>query len=201
MPTRAWVRSSASGMDLRIAAAARALRSGALVVYPTDTLWGLGADARSASAIARLTEAKGRPTGMPISVAISSYEEIEPWAELDPPAREWIRSHLPGPWTVVVRASDRAEREFPAPVLGGGRSLGVRIPDHAPARALAHAVGPITCTSANRHGEPPSPSIARARSVFGSAVKVYLSVAPAPSGRPSTIVNLTREVPVLHPRR
>ena len=188
-------------MDQRVAAAARALKAGALVVYPTDTLWGLGANARSASAIARLTSAKGRPGGMPISVALSSFEEIETWADLEPSARAWIRSHLPGPWTVIVRASARAQREFPEPVLGSGTTLGIRIPDHPVARALAHAVGPITCTSANRHGESPCASIDRARAVFGAAVKVYLAVPPPPSGRASAIANLTRDVPILHPRR
>jgi L-threonylcarbamoyladenylate synthase len=187
-------------MDRRVATAARALKAGALVVYPTDTLWGLGASARSAPAIARLTAAKGRPAGMPISVALSSFEEVETWADLTSSARSWIRTHLPGAWTVVVRASARAQREFPAPVLGHGRTFGFRIPDHPVARALAQAVGPVTCTSANRHGEPPSPSIARARAVFGTAVKIYLAVPPSPSGRPSTIANLTREVPVLTAR-
>jgi L-threonylcarbamoyladenylate synthase len=188
-------------MDRRVATAARALLAGTLVVYPTDTLWGLGANARSASAIARLTAAKGRPGGMPISVALSSYEEIEMWADLNPSSRRWIRTHLPGPWTIVTRASARAQREFPAPVLGSGQTLGIRIPDHPVARALAQLVGPITCTSANRHGEPPSPSLARARSVFGNAVRVYLAAPPAPAGRPSTIANLTRDVPILHPRK
>jgi L-threonylcarbamoyladenylate synthase len=188
-------------MDPRVAAAARALNAGALVVYPTDTLWGLGASARSAAAIGRLTAAKGRPEGMPISVAVSSFEEIETWAELHPSARRWIRTHLPGPWTVIARASARAQREFPEAVLGSGRTLGIRIPDHPVARALAQLVGPITCTSANRHAEPPSSSIARAREVFGKAVRVYLAAPPAPVGRPSTIANLTRDTPILHPRR
>jgi L-threonylcarbamoyladenylate synthase len=188
-------------MDPRVATAARALHAGALVVYPTDTLWGLGANARSAAAIARLTAAKGRPEGMPISVALSSFEEIETWADLNAPARSWIRTHLPGPWTIVAHASARAQREFPEAVLGSGRTLGIRIPDHPVARKLAQLVGPITCTSANRHGEPPSPSITRARAVFGKAVRVYLAAPPAPAGQPSTIANLTRDVPILHPRR
>jgi L-threonylcarbamoyladenylate synthase len=187
-------------MDSRVRGAVHALKGGALVVYPTDTLWGLGASARSTRAIGRLTAAKRRPDGMPISVALSSFEEIETWADLRPSARRWIRTHLPGPWTVLVPASRRALEEFPNPVLGSGRTLGVRIPDHPIARALAQAAGPITCTSANRHGEPPSPSIRRARTVFGDAVKVYLGLPPAPSGRPSTIVNLTRGIPIPHPR-
>jgi L-threonylcarbamoyladenylate synthase len=171
--------------------AVRALDRGELVVYPTDTLLGIGARADRPEAVARLLEAKGRPARTPLSVAVSSYEEIEPWTVLDPSARSVARDRLPGPYTLILRASPRARRELAGPVLGPGGTVGLRIPDHPTARALAHRCGPIVSTSANRHGQPPARSLSAARAAFGDRVRVYLAAQPAPSGRPSEILDLT----------
>lgn len=170
------------------------LRQGGLVVYPTDTLYGLGADARNEAALDRLLTAKGRSGAQPISVAVSSFEEVEPIAALSDPARSFLRSHLPGPFTLLLPPSPQIRRVGLAPpIQAGGASVGVRVPDHPLARALAHAIGPITATSANRHGEPPCRSLAEARRTFGPAVDFYLDGPPRPSGRASTLVDLTHE--------
>ncbi|MCI4362391.1 MAG: threonylcarbamoyl-AMP synthase [Thermoplasmata archaeon] len=174
-----------------IARAVRALRRGGLVVYPTDTLVGLGARADDPAAVQRLLEAKARPSSTPISIALSSHEEVERWTDLSEPRRAWIRRHLPGPYTALLPASSEALAKFAPSVLGPGGTIGVRIPDHPLARSLAELVGPLTATSANRHGEPPARSVADARRVFGGDVSVYLDGAPAPSGRPSELVDLT----------
>lgn len=175
--------------------AVRALRSGRLVVYPTDTLLGLAARAADPTAVGRLVRAKGRPTGQPLSTALSSTEELEPFADLSPSGRRWIRSHLPGPFTVLVPASPVGRRAFSVPGAGAVDRLGFRVPDHPLARELARRVGPITATSANRHGEPPARSLAEARRAFGDEVAVYLTGGPRPSGRPSQLIDLARDPP------
>jgi L-threonylcarbamoyladenylate synthase len=174
--------------------AVRALSAGKLVVYPTDTVLGLAARASDARAVARLASAKQRPHGQPISVSVSSLDELERIARLSCPARQFVRRHLPGPVTVLVRPDGRARRSL-APAIAGGPTLGVRVPDHPVARELCRRAGPITATSANRHGDPPTRTVAEARRVFGSRVAVYLAARPRPSGHPSMLVDLTGAVP------
>lgn len=175
--------------------AVRALASGGVVVFPTDTLLGLGARATDRAAVARLAELKGRPGGFPISVAVSSYDELERLARLTPTARAFVRRALPGPYTVLLPASPVARRTLAPGILGPTGTIGLRIPDHPRARALARAVGPITATSANRHGQPPLPSLAAARREFGHRIAAYVPADPRPRGRPSTLVDLTRGPP------
>jgi L-threonylcarbamoyladenylate synthase len=182
-----------SGLD----DAVRAIAAGRLVVYPTDTLFGIGARADSPEALARLVAAKGRPGGMPVSVAVSSTEEFESLADLSPMARHFVRTHLPGPYTLLVRPSAAGRRTLAPDVVGHPGAVGVRVPDHPLARELARRAGPLTATSANRHGRPPSRTIAEARRTFGDAIAVYLTGGPAPSGRPSALVDLTGDRP--HP--
>ena len=181
------------GDDLR--SGARALSAGKLVVYPTDTLLGLGASATDAAAVDALLVAKDRPSGMPISVGVSSLEEVEPLVDWSPAARAVARRLLPGPVTLLVPASAAARRAFAPMLLGADGSLGIRVPDHPVARELARLAGPITSTSANRHGEPPCRTIAAARRVFGGRVASYVPGGPPPSGRPSTLVDLRAAVP------
>jgi L-threonylcarbamoyladenylate synthase len=181
--------------DPALARAVRALRQGELVVYPTDTLVGLGARAEDGAAVDKLLAAKQRSASTPLSVAFSSLEELEPWVELTEPRRAWLRRHLPGPYTAILPSSDRARATFPSAVLGPDGRLGVRVPDHPLARSLAELVGPVTATSANRHGSPATRTVAEARRVFGGEVGAYLDGAPAPSGRPSELVDLTGDRP------
>lgn len=181
--------------------AARALRSGSLVVYPTDTLLGLAARATDRRAVAHLDAAKDRPSGQPISVAVSSLAELEALATLARSSRRFLRTHLPGPYTVVVRPSRHARRTLAPRIFAEGGSLGLRLPDHPVARELARRAGPITATSANRHGEPPCPTVLRARRVFHGKVAVYLPARPPGSGYPSTLVDLRRDVPRVVARR
>jgi L-threonylcarbamoyladenylate synthase len=176
-------------MGAALAPAVAALRGGGLVVYPTDTLLGLGALATHRGAVGRLLEAKGRSPGQPISVCVSSTEEVERYAQLSPVARRFVRRHLPGPYTVLLTPSAAARRAF-APAVGGRATIGVRVPDHPVARELARLVGPITATSANRHGEAPARTLREAREALGRSVSVYLPPVPRGSGKPSTLVDL-----------
>ena len=177
-----------------ITAAVRALRHGALVVYPTDTLLGLGALAGHRPAVRRLLAVKGRSGAQPLSVCVSSTEELERYARVSAPARRFVRRHLPGPYTVLLAPSPEGRRVF-APSIGGFRSVGFRIPDHPVARELARRAGPITATSANRHGAPPTRRVSEARRVLQGSVACYLAARPPGSGRPSTLVDLTGDTP------
>ena len=181
--------------------ALRALAAGGVIVYPTDTLLGLGARALDATAVARLIALKGRPGDAPISVAVSSYEELERWADLSPAARAWVRRALPGPFTLLARASVPARRALAPGIVGPRGTIGLRIPDHPRARALSRVAGPLTATSANRHGLPPCRTLGEARRAFGREVAAYVPATPPPSGRPSTLVDWTGPRPRFAERR
>ncbi len=176
------------------------MRAGGLVVYPTDTLYGIGADATNFDAVEALIRLRARDGAQPISVAVSSIEEIEPLAELGEEARSYVRTHLPGPYTILARPTLRARDRLAAPIVGTNPTIGIRVPDHPLARELAREIGgPITATSANLHGAPPVRSIAQARARFGSAAG-YLDGPPHPSGAPSTLVDVTGTRPRIRSR-
>ncbi len=173
--------------------AVQALRRGGLVAYPTDTLFGLAARAGSSASVDRLVRAKARPPGQPISVAVSSTEELEPLVRLSDEARAFARWNLPGPFTLVAAA--RPGAPLAPSLLAPDGSVGIRVPGHPLARELARRAGPITATSANRHGAANPRSVAAIRRAFGPQIAVYLSGGPAPSGRPSTLVDVTGPAP------
>lgn len=177
-----------------IGAAVRALRRGALVVYPTDTLLGLGARAADRAAVRRLLAVKGRSAAQPVSVCLSSTEELERYARVSPAARRFVRRHLPGPYTVLLAPSPEARHAF-APSIAGFPAVGFRVPDHPVARELARRAGPLTATSANRHGASPTRRVVAARRALGRAVACYLAARPPGSGVPSTLVDLTGGTP------
>jgi L-threonylcarbamoyladenylate synthase len=170
--------------------AVAALQGGSVVLYPTDTLLGLGAIATSEKGVSEVFKIKERPRSMPISVLLSSTEEIESWASLTPASRTIIREFLPGPYTFLVPASRLAINEFAEGIVSSDGSFGVRVPDHRVARELALRAGPITTTSANIHGKDDCKDVRAAKKAFGQGVTVYLPATPAPSGNPSSIVDL-----------
>ncbi len=181
-------------------AGVRALLAGDLVVHPTDTLYALAARAQDPAAVRRLVRAKGRPDGKPLSVALSSIEELERWGRLAPPARRFVRDGLPGPYTVLLTPTPEARRRL-APEVAGGATIGVRVPAHPLARELARRAGPIVATSANPSGAPPTRDLEAARRAFGSTVAAYLDDRPRPSGTPSRLIDLTGSRPREVPRR
>ncbi len=182
-------------MGSTLADAARALAAGRRVVSPPATLLGLGARANDPDALDRLAAAKGRPPGRPVSVTLSSTEELEPLADLSSEGRRFARTRLPGAYTLLAHGSRLARRTFAPDVVSPAGVVGFRVPDHPLARELARRVGPITATSANLHGDAPCRTLAEARRTFGSAVAVYLTGEPPPSGRPSMLVDLTTGPP------
>lgn len=135
--------------------AAAAIREGELVVYPTETVYGLAADATDPDAVERVFEAKGRARDKPVSLAVPSVDDAFDYTE--PTAREerFMREFLPGPVTVVV---ERAE-SVPDALTAGQPRVGVRVPDHLVALALLESVAPLTATSANVSGNPSATSV------------------------------------------
>jgi len=136
--------------DSDLTDAVAAIRRGDTVVYPTETVYGLGADALDPEAIGRVFEAKSRPRTKPISMALPELSAAADYVRLTDRERRFCERFLPGPVTVLVERTDR----IPDVLVDGGARVGLRVPDHDLARELARRTGPITATSANRSGEP-----------------------------------------------
>ena len=173
-------------------AAVSALRRGELVVLPTDTVYGIAADAFSPPAIGRLLEAKGRSRSMPVPVLVGAWRTIDGLAEtVTPAARRLVETFWPGPLTLVVRAAPSLAWD-----LGETRgTVAVRMPLHPVALAVLEQTGPLGVSSANRTGLPPATDAAEAARQLGTAVQVYLDGGECGEPVPSTIVDLTGDAP------
>lgn len=170
-----------------LGAAVGALRAGQMVVYPTETLYGLGARALSAAAVARVASLKGRAASSPIAVLASDVAMAERvLLEPLPAARRLMARFWPGPLTLVLQA-----RPSLPPELTAAGAIGVRVSAHPIARALAAAVGePLTATSANPTGAPPPDRLEDARVYFGARVAAYVDGGTLVGGLPSTVVSI-----------
>lgn len=161
------------------------IEAGEAVVYPTETVYGLGADATNPEAVDRVFEIKDRPLEKPISVAFADRETARRYTEPTDRELAFMKKFLPGPVTVVV---DRGS--ILPDVLTAGRSrVGVRIPDNEVAVALCRAAGPITATSANRSGKPSVTLPADLSSSVRDAVGAIVDTGSTP-GTESTVVDI-----------
>ncbi len=178
------------GMD----AAVSALKSGRLVVLPTDTVYGLAADAFDSEAVASLLSAKGRGRDMPVPVLVGSWHTIEGLVYSVPhAARELIRAFWPGALSLVVQQAPSLQWD-----LGDARgTVMLRMPLHPVAIELLRRVGPMAVSSANISGRPPAVSVEEARHQLGKLVEVYLDAGPSERQAASTIVDLTGPSPVI----
>jgi L-threonylcarbamoyladenylate synthase len=169
--------------------AAEILRAGGLVAFPTETVYGLGADASSKDAMARLYRVKGRPAEHPVIVHFSSAGKAFEWGkEIPESAYQLAQRFWPGPLTLILKRSEKA-RDF---VTGGQPSVGVRVPSHPVARELLHEFGgPIAAPSANRFGRVSPTTAAHVRDDLGSDVDLVLEGGPSEVGIESTIVDLS----------
>jgi len=170
------------------AAAAEVLAAGGAVVVPTETFYGLAADCRSERAVARVFELKGRPRGVPLPVLCADWRQLEELAEVPEGSRRKLSRIWPGALTVVLRARS------PLPVAGSG-TVAVRIPGHPELRAVLYRTGPVTGTSANRHGWPPSVALDDAVASLASEPELALDGGRCPGGAASTLVDLTGDLP------
>ena len=175
--------------------AAAILRSGGLVAFPTETVYGLGADASNAQALARLYAAKRRPADHPVIVHFDGAERAFTWArDVPESARTLARRFWPGPLTLILKRSELA-RDF---ITGGQDNVGVRVPAHPVAHELLVAFGGgIAAPSANRFGFVSPTTAAHVRADLGGDVDLVLEGGPSEVGIESTIVDLSGAKPVL----
>ncbi|KUO12234.1 L-threonylcarbamoyladenylate synthase [Streptomyces sp. DSM 15324] len=174
--------------------AASAVRRGELVVLPTDTVYGIGADAFSKEAVGDLLEAKGRGRNMPTPVLIGSpntlHGLVTDFSEL---AWELVDAFWPGALTLVAKHQPSLQWD-----LGDTRgTVAVRMPLHPVAIELLTEVGPMAVSSANLTGHPAPENCDYAQEMLGDSVSVYLDGGPTPGNVPSSIVDVSREVPLL----
>lgn len=171
-----------------VTAAVIALQAGDLVVMPTDTVYGIAADAFSPDAVARLLAAKGRGRDMPVPVLVGSWRTLDGLVdELGPLARRMVETFWPGPLTLVVRSAPSLAWD-----LGETRgTVAVRMPQQPVALEVLQQTGPLAVSSANRSGLPPAVDAQDALRQLGDSVRVYLDGGPAGEPVASTIVDLT----------
>ncbi len=170
----------------RIEKAVALLNAGELVAFPTETVYGLGADARNPGAVARIFFAKGRPASHPLIVHVSSIASAQEWAlEMPDSARRLAEAFWPGPLTIVLPKA----HEVPAVITGGQSTVALRAPAHPIARALLAAFGGgIAAPSANRYGRISPTRAADVREELGDRVAMVLDGGDCELGLESTIV-------------
>jgi L-threonylcarbamoyladenylate synthase len=175
--------------------AAEILRAGGLVAFPTETVYGLGADASSEHAVARLYAVKRRPADHPVIVHFGSAANAFAWArEVPAAAKKLGERYWPGPLTLILKRSARA-KDF---VTGGQDTVGLRVPSHAIARELLEEFGgAIAAPSANRFGLVSPTTAAHVREDLGKDVDLVLEGGPSEVGIESTILDLSQSKPVL----
>ncbi len=190
MLTRVFDSSRADERETGLEEAAAAIRRGELVVMPTDTVYGVAADAFSPAAVETLLSAKGRNRMMPVPVLVASAEMLDALVEFLPDSgRALTDAFWPGALTVVVRHTPHLAWD-----LGETRgTVAVRMPNHELARELVTLTGPLAVSSANRSGYPAPSTMLDARLQLGASVAVYLDGGPSGETLPSTIVDVTSD--------
>ena len=180
--------------DRGIEAAIDAVKRGDLIVMPTDTLYGLGADAFKPWAVTALLDAKGRDRQMPPPVLVGSRATLDGLVfNLPTPARDLIEAFWPGALTIVVEHAPSLQWDLGD--LDG--TVAVRMPLHPVALEVLRETGPMAVSSANKTGQPPAITAEEARAQLGFAVSVYLEAGECVDRTPSTIVDVTGDVPRL----
>ncbi|MGD9702552.1 MAG: L-threonylcarbamoyladenylate synthase [Acidimicrobiia bacterium] len=185
-------------MTPEIAAAVTVLRHGGLVAFPTETVYGLGADATNEFAVRRVFRVKGRPEGHPLIVHLADDDELGGWVRhITEPARLLAAACWPGPLTLLLERSARVLPE----ITGGRATVGVRVPAHPVAQQLLRAFGSgIAAPSANRFGHVSPTTAEHVRDDLGTDVDLVLDGGPSVVGVESTIVDCTTDPPqVLRP--
>jgi L-threonylcarbamoyladenylate synthase len=182
------------GREVGVQAALEAVRRGDLIVLPTDTVYGIGADAFSPQAVTQLLAAKGRGRDMPVPVLIGAWRTARALTDfLSEPAEMLISAFWPGALTVVVKQGSGLAWD-----LGDSEgTVALRMPLHDVAIDLLQETGPLAVSSANRSGNPAPTTVEDARNQLGATVEVYLDAGPTSGAIPSTIVDVTGAQPRL----
>ncbi|MDO5645399.1 MAG: L-threonylcarbamoyladenylate synthase [Dermabacter sp.] len=178
-------------------AAVEAVQSGQLIVVPTDTVYGIGADAFNADAVQALLDAKGRGRNVPPPVLIGDAGVLHALGvDIPPIAEDLADEYWPGALTLIVKAQPSLMWD-----LGESRgTVALRMPNHEGTLALLKKTGPLAVSSANKHGRDAATSIVDAATQLGDRVEVYLDAGPSPIGESSTIIDATVEpVAILRP--
>lgn len=184
-----------SESDAAYAEAAQIIRSGGLVAFPTETVYGLGANALDAEAAARIYAAKGRPSDNPLIAHIAREYQLFDLAEYVPEsARILMKAYWPGPLTMIFKKKD----VIPRGTTGGLDTVAVRMPDHPVARRLIEEAGvPVAAPSANLSGRPSPTSAEHTAQDMDGRIEMILDGGPCRIGIESTILDMTEEIPVI----
>lgn len=172
-----------------VAAVREAVAAHGVVALPTETFYGLAVDPADAEAVARVFALKDRDFGKALLVVAASLDQVDRLVTLDAARRAALAAAWPAPLTVVL--------PLRRPLAAAAGSLAVRIPDHALLRSLLARVGPLTATSANRSGAPPSVAAEAVAAALGDEIALLLDGGETPGGRPSTLVDWTGERPMV----
>jgi len=174
-----------------IVQAAEIIRGGGLVIYPTETVYGLGCDPFNSSAVDRLLRVKGREN-KPLPIVAASLDKAREVALFNPQAEKIVSMLWPGPLTLVLKA----QVTFPTGVTVGSDTIGIRVPDHEVAMRLAELSGGyLVSTSANKSGAPSPRRVEEAVSQIGQEVDLILDAGRSPLGHSSTVVDMTSGKP------
>lgn len=167
------------------------LKAGDTIVYPTDTLYGLGVNPFDEDAVKRMYDIKKRPYDLPVSIAVLDISQIEAYVELTDIARHTTREFLPGPLTILLKKKDTSS----LPIISSKNKLGVRILDHPVALPILEKFGPITSTSANLHKHDPPCDIDDALEQLGDLVEIYIDSGKCRYGQESTVLDVSTDSP------
>ena len=174
--------------------AAALIKSGELVAFPTETVYGLGADGFNASAYQKIYEVKGRPDNKPLSLLVSDRAMIEELAEISPIAEKLIETFMPGPLTLILNQHINSAFRIPNSEL----TIGVRMPDNEITLALIKAANcPIAAPSANISGQAPPTNAQEVFKYFDGNIPLILDGGECTVGISSTVVDLTHDKPVI----
>jgi len=163
------------------------LKGGELVIFPTDTLYGIGADPFNEASVKKVFVAKNRPFDMPLSIGVSNEKMMESVAVLNEPARKLIRKFLPGPLTIMLTKKPT----IPDILTSGSNTVGIRIPDHPLAIRVMDKFGPVTSTSANLHSHPDPVEAGTALKDLKGHFKICIDCGKTKYHAPSTIVDVS----------
>jgi L-threonylcarbamoyladenylate synthase len=167
------------------------LENDGTIVYPTDTLYGLGVNPFNEEAVRKMFEIKRRPLDQPVSIAVYDISQIKEYVELTDLARHTTREFLPGPLTILLRKKDPDS----LPIVSSRNKIGVRILDHSVALPILKEFGPITSTSANLHDYDLPCDVDTAIEQLGDSVDIYIDSGKCRYGQESTVLDVSSDSP------